>query len=146
MHDDCDNRFKPFCIYTDLFSVLRDHLKEIEAEWRYVGVKLGVPKAQLDNIQTTNAHQGGETQCMAEMLSFWLQSTPKESQWDNIIAALKEVNKNLADKLEREYLRTSQASSAAGNHATELQCRFIATNFWADSNSSILLLCLSSVL
>ena len=104
------------CIYADLFSVLRDHLKEIEAEWRYVGVKLGVRKAQLDSIQATNAHQG-ETQCMAEMLSSWLQSTPKESQWDSIIAALKEINTNLADKLERQYtyLRTSQASFAAGN-------------------------------
>ena len=105
---------------TDLFQVLRNLLKEEEAEWRHVGLKLGVPKAQLDSIQATNAHQG-EAQCMTEMLSCWLLSMPKESQLDNIIAALNEINENMADKLKEEYSKISQALSVAGNNLYSIE-------------------------
>ena len=108
--------------YTDLFQVLRNLLKEEEAEWRHVGLKLGVPKAQLDSIQATNAHQGeAHAQCMTEMLSCWLQYMPKESQLDNIMAALSEIDENMADKLKEDYSRISQALSVAGNNLYSIE-------------------------
>ena len=63
-------------------------LRDVEADWRALGIQLGVPKPQLQSIHATHAHLG-QTQCMMEMLSFWLSYKPKAS-WDHIFAALRE--------------------------------------------------------
>ena len=86
-------------------------LRDVEAQWRPIGVQLGVPDAQLQNIQATHGHLG-QTQCMMEMLSFWLKSTI-EASWRYIVEALGKdpIYATLVNSLKTKYL---QSSTVAG--------------------------------
>ena len=109
-------------LYTATRPSLRDlmrELRDVEADWRPIGLELGVPKPQLQSIHSTHAHQG-QTQCMMEMLSFWLNYKPAAS-WNHVVAALRELQKeSLVSSLATRYpvrmqkVPLSAASSAAG--------------------------------
>ena len=73
----------------ELDDLMNDVVSKIPAQWRAVGIQLGVPSCTLDSIQHQNA---GKPQACYEsfetVLSTWKQNQYKPYTWTTIIDAL----------------------------------------------------------
>ena len=105
--------------YTDIstrpsLADLTRELEDVEAQWGPLGVQLGVPVEQLRSIHANSAFLG-QTLCMKEMLSFWLDHK-HEASWGHIVAAFKKLqNVTLANSLAIKYrVRMQNVSQPAG--------------------------------
>lgn len=79
---------------------LKKELKTISANWKNLGVHLGLPMPTLDKVEKDNT---GVDDRLNDMLHKWLQSNAKGT-WKNIVTALRIMEENrVADCIERTY-------------------------------------------
>ena len=65
----------------------------VAAEWRILGVKLGVPSHQLNTIQNNCAHYHDYTnQCLTSMFEWWLRNS-YESTYESLATALSTIGR-----------------------------------------------------
>ena len=78
---------------------LLEDLSEI-VEWYQLGIQLGIPEAELNNIRHRNDEVKGRR---CEMLSTWLAKSPQPT-WATIINALTGMGRrNLGNKMALKY-------------------------------------------
>ena len=75
----------------------------VAAEWRNLGLKLGVPLDQLNTIQSNCAHYPDHTsRCLTDMFDWWLKSDC-ESTYESLATALDAIDRrDLALKVRQE--------------------------------------------
>ena len=65
----------------------------VAAEWRILGVKLGVPSHQLNTIQNNCAHYHDYTnQCLTSMFEWWLRNS-YECTYESLATALNTIGR-----------------------------------------------------
>ena len=67
----------------DLHQVLEEVI-DAKAKWKFIGLKLGVPKGELDAIEYSNSSIG---QKLMETLDKWLQSG-RSTTWKTLAEAM----------------------------------------------------------
>ena len=67
----------------DLDQVLEE-VFDAKAKWKFIGLKLGVPKGELDAIEYSNSSIG---QKLMEILDKWLQSG-RNTTWKTLAEAM----------------------------------------------------------
>ena len=73
----------------ELDDLMNDVVSKIRAQWRVVGIQLGVPSCTLDTIQSQNAGKPQACEDSFEtVLSTWKQNQYKPYTWTTIIDAL----------------------------------------------------------
>ena len=84
-------------------QLLEEELVEIVCLWWNLGLKLGVPKEQLDAIERDYFQRGGIERCRIEMLDKWL-NRERYPRWIDIIKALDKIGSRfMAAKLAEKY-------------------------------------------
>lgn len=84
-------------------QLLEEELMEIVCLWWNLGLKLGVPKEQLDTIERDYFQRGGIERCRIEMLDNWL-NRERYPRWIDIIKALDKIGSRfMAAKLAEKY-------------------------------------------
>ena len=64
------------------------------AEWRSLGLQLGVPPDQLDTIQSNCAHDPNHAkQCLTNMFTWWLKSSG-DPTYENLANALNSIDRS----------------------------------------------------
>ena len=83
-------------------------LSKIAAQWRELGIRLDIDP---DVLNTIEANSSKVEDRMSAMLEKWLQKYP-ERGWDDIVRALKELDRNdIALTVTREYCHDTATSS-----------------------------------
>ena len=91
-------------------DLMNDVAAVIPAEWKAVGIHLGLSSDILDGIQSQNA--GKPKACQSsfeEVISVWKRLGPKPFTWRTIIDVLRTGtvgHTSLADKLESTYMKS----------------------------------------
>ena len=76
---------------------------KLVADWHQLGIQLGLPPAQLCQIE--REYPGGIERRKVEVVDLWLQSTPGAS-WRHIITALREMGDvTTAERMELKYVK-----------------------------------------
>ena len=79
---------------------LSSELKPV-SDWYKLGINLGLMKHDLNKIQ--HAHQRNDQQRL-EMLSKWLQRTPRAS-WGDVVSALEHIGEDrVAESIQQKYI------------------------------------------
>ena len=79
------------------------HLNEVRGEWFLIGIALGIPLSKLREIEVSYSREGTK-RWLAEMLQYWLDTTP-ETCWETIARALEQVDQlRLASAIKKKYL------------------------------------------
>lgn len=73
-------------------------------QWVTLGVQLGIPKSELNNIEVK--YQNNSKRCLVEMLEEWLQQKVDPSpSWADVVNAVKSLGDNQLEKeLREKYL------------------------------------------
>ena len=82
-------------------------LQPVAAEWKALGLQLGVPIGELKNIACTPANAAaGPTACLRDMLTKWLEttSTPNLTSLSVALRCDSVQEKRLADELKEKYM------------------------------------------
>ena len=76
---------------------------KLVADWHQLGIKLGLPPAQLRQIE--KEHPGDIERRKVEVFDLWLQSTPG-APWRHIVTALREMGDlTTAERIELKYVK-----------------------------------------
>lgn len=80
------------------------HLNKVSDQWVTLGVQLGLPKSELNNIEVK--YQNNSKRCLIEMLEEWLQQQVDPSpSWADVVNAVKSLGDNQLEKeLREKYL------------------------------------------
>ncbi len=102
VHDDrgCENQL---CT-KDLQEVF-SNLMEVVNNWFNLGLALGI---QVDTLEGIDSNKNSNQDCLREMLTHWLRSSPSRT-WSDICIGLRSdtvKQNNLADKIEEKYKGT----------------------------------------
>ena len=85
------------------------HLNEVRGEWFLIGIALGIPLSKLREIEVSYSREGTK-RWLAEMLQYWLDTTP-ETCWETIARALEQVDQlRLASAIKKKYLWNQPSS------------------------------------
>ena len=85
---------------------------KLVADWHQLGIQLGLPPAQLHQIE--REHPGDIEHRKVEVFDLWLQSTPGAS-WKHIVTALREMgDMTTAERIELKCVK--------GVRGTTIQC------------------------
>ncbi len=99
VHDDhgCENQL---CIddLQDVFSLL---IKATD-DWYELGLALGIP---VDTLEGIDSNKNSNQDCLREMLTHWLRSSPS-CTWSDICNGLRSDTVKQADKIEDKYKGT----------------------------------------
>lgn len=89
-----------YTVTCNSISLLVEKLKEEEAEWEKLGVRLGIPYATVNVI---NIKPGARTtdQKFKEVIGLWMKFEPKERTWGRLANSVERCNKSLAVKLRK---------------------------------------------
>ena len=83
-------------------SQLSSALKKVQARWYELGLELGFDADDLDAIKCNNLHDVGDR--LRDLLKQWQEKYP-HGGWEDIVSALREMNKNdLADVIEENHV------------------------------------------
>ena len=98
------------CLLTDAvlgLQLMLQHLYEVKNEWFMIGIILGVPLTKLKEIEASyQVQHGGVTRWLAEMVQYWLDTTPAAC-WEQVARALEQVNQLTLLLLSRNTCGTS---------------------------------------
>ena len=84
-------------------ATLCDELTGI-SDWFTLGLNLGVPHHQLEEVRRNYYSVEGLGACRRETLVLWLQRTPNAS-WRDVVAALRRMGENIvAERIELLYI------------------------------------------
>jgi len=85
---------------------------QLVADWHQLGIKLGLPPAQLRQIEKEHP---SDIECRkVEVVDMWLQTTPGAS-WNHIVTTLREMGElTTAERIELKYVK--------GARGTTIQC------------------------
>ena len=94
------------CLPTDPvlgLQLMLHHLNEVKNGWFMIGIALGVPLTKLKDIEASYP-QGGVPRWLAEMVQYWLDTTPAAC-WEQVARALEQVDQvTLAATIKQKYL------------------------------------------
>ena len=85
-------------------SALRVLVKlPVEAEWKHLGLELGVPPHTLNKIQFNNANRPDlAQQCLTDTFSWWLKNDP-DATYERLACGLRNIgNARLAAQLSEQ--------------------------------------------
>ena len=83
------------------------------ADWHQLGIKLGLPPAQLRKIE--REHPSDIERRKVEVFDLWLQSTPGAS-WRHIVTALREMGDvTIAERIELKYVKGTRGMTVQLN-------------------------------
>ena len=72
----------------EYISIIMDKLKDATAEWKLLGLQLGVSHKRIKEINDNP----GVAECLVDLLVEWVTSKPKEATIQKIIDALKSID------------------------------------------------------
>ena len=74
------------------------------SDWFTLGLNLGVPHHQLEEVRRNYYSVEGLGACRRETLVLWLQRTPNAS-WGDMVGALQQIGENIvAERIEQKYI------------------------------------------
>ena len=73
------------------------------SDWHRLGLHLGVPDYELDQIKRSHPAEGCD-EWKRETFSLWLRRTPSAS-WGDVVGALRRMRENtIAERIELKYI------------------------------------------
>ena len=110
-------------------QLLFKELKEVKG-WYVFGVALAIPVRKLNEIQSSNPHDGVE-RWLVDMFEYWLSNNP-DASWKDIIQVLEQTDQLvLAAQVKLKYLSPHATATTVGMLYVE-KCSvkfFHASNF-----------------
>ena len=72
----------------------------LAAEWKNIGLFLGISDSTLDMIACDNAKVND---CLREMLSVWLKRVSPQPTWETLADEVESFDERIADKIRKTY-------------------------------------------